>query len=272
VHKDVTTGRSSLLLALAPLEDAAAAPHPPDALALPPPYIVAVPARAAFTLTSLALKNSLWPTMYTPKRKSVAETWTRARVLWACEAVRDLARAALVAKNSGEVSSHSRDARAPFIERSQLPVASYVAVPHEPEPLNPLASPVCASDIRTSTAHPLRHSVLNVVRVLADLRATGTADAAVGGANGAHYLLTGLTLFATHEPCIMCAMALLHSRVRELVYIAPMPGTGGAGGAACVPALPGVNHRYGILRWRREGGWREWWDSLGLDVAPSVDA
>jgi len=52
----------------------------------------------------------------------------------------------------------------------------------------------------------------------------------------------------------MCSMALLHSRVKEVFYIVPMPQTGGCGGSACLPALKGVNHRYSIAQWRsREG-------------------
>jgi tRNA-specific adenosine deaminase 3 len=53
----------------------------------------------------------------------------------------------------------------------------------------------------------------------------------------------------------MCSMALLHSRVKEVIYLLPMPRTGGCGGAANLPALPGVNHRYGILKWRLDEEW-----------------
>ena len=51
----------------------------------------------------------------------------------------------------------------------------------------------------------------------------------------------------------MCSMALLHSRLRELVFIRPMDATGGCGGnngkGTCVPRMKNVNHRYSILRW-----------------------
>lgn len=47
-------------------------------------------------------------------------------------------------------------------------------------------------------------------------------------------------------------MALLHSRVKEVVYIQPMGKTGGCGGLACLPVLKGVNHRFGILRWKAD--------------------
>ena len=35
-----------------------------------------------------------------------------------------------------------------------------------------------------------------------------------------------------------------------MVYLYPMPKTGGCGGCACLPTLKGVNHRFGILRWK----------------------
>jgi tRNA-specific adenosine deaminase 3 len=47
----------------------------------------------------------------------------------------------------------------------------------------------------------------------------------------------------------MCSMALLHSRVKEVFYVVPMEKTGGCGGATCLPALPGVNHRYAVYKW-----------------------
>jgi len=127
-----------------------------------------------------------------------------------------------------------------------------------------------AHDTRRATEHPLRHAVLNVIRHIADYRASiPTVDkvevteipatpslegqAPDGPQNGNNYLLTSLTLFTTHEPCIMCSMALLHSRVKEVFYLIPMEKTGGCGGLACLPKLDGVNHRFGISRWVQDG-------------------
>jgi tRNA-specific adenosine deaminase 3 len=225
-------------------------------------------------MTSLALKNILWPTVYAPRRKNEPEVWTRGRVAWACSALRDLARIATQAKNSGN-----------------LPIAAYIPVPYESEDrsLNPLDEPVYGIDTRKKSGHPLRHAVLAAVRALADRRAipatfststspdVGASDphgsTTPGTKNGSHYLLTSLTAFVTHEPCIMCSMALLHSRVKEVIFLSSSPGTGGCGGAACVPALEGVNHRFGILKWKAENGmWKEWWEKVGLDIPVGTDA
>jgi tRNA-specific adenosine deaminase 3 len=62
-------------------------------------------------------------------------------------------------------------------------------------------------------------------------------------------------------------MALLHSRVKEIIYLMPMEKTGGCGGLACLPKLEGVNHRFGILKWK-EGDFGI--ENLHLD--PIIDA
>ena len=65
----------------------------------------------------------------------------------------------------------------------------------------------------------------------------------------------------------MCTMALLHSRVKEVFFLYPMAKTGGCGGAACVPALKGVNHRFSIGIWKNND------DTAVLPtLGPEIDA
>jgi tRNA(adenine34) deaminase len=65
---------------------------------------------------------------------------------------------------------------------------------------------------------------------------------AAGQALG-NYRLTGCEVFATLEPCAMCAGALLHARVARLVYAAADPKAGAAGSVLSVINHPQLNHR-----------------------------
>ena len=61
------------------------------------------------------------------------------------------------------------------------------------------------------------------------------------------YRLTGTTLYVTLEPCVMCASAIVHARVRRLVFGAWDPRAGAAGSIVDVFALQGVNHRVDVF-------------------------
>jgi len=55
--------------------------------------------------------------------------------------------------------------------------------------------------------------------------------------------LTGATLYATLEPCFMCAGALVNARVDRLVFAVADPKAGAVGSLADVPRDPRLNHR-----------------------------
>ncbi len=57
-----------------------------------------------------------------------------------------------------------------------------------------------------------------------------------------NYRLPECELFVTLEPCAMCAMALLHARVRRVVFGAFDPKTGAAGSVLNVFGEPRLNH------------------------------
>ncbi len=68
-----------------------------------------------------------------------------------------------------------------------------------------------------------------------------------GGAALRSYRLTDTTLYVTLEPCVMCASAIVHARVRRLVFGAWDPRAGAAGSLTNVFTLPGVNHRVDVF-------------------------
>jgi len=61
------------------------------------------------------------------------------------------------------------------------------------------------------------------------------------------YRLTDTTLYVTLEPCPMCAMAIVHARVRRLVFGAWDPRAGAAGSVTDIFALPGLNHSVDVF-------------------------
>ena len=57
-----------------------------------------------------------------------------------------------------------------------------------------------------------------------------------------NYRLPECELFVTLEPCAMCAMALLHARLKRVVFGATDPKTGAAGSVVDLFAQPLLNH------------------------------
>jgi len=68
-----------------------------------------------------------------------------------------------------------------------------------------------------------------------------------GGRALGSYRLADTTLYVTLEPCVMCASAIVHARVRRLVFGAWDARAGGAGSVTNVFALPGLNHRVDVF-------------------------
>jgi tRNA(adenine34) deaminase len=57
-----------------------------------------------------------------------------------------------------------------------------------------------------------------------------------------NYRLADTTLYVTLEPCTMCASAIVHARVRRVVFGAWDQRAGAAGSTINVFTLPGLNH------------------------------
>src|SRR5216117_2084094 len=72
----------------------------------------------------------------------------------------------------------------------------------------------------------------------AEMLALTQAEAAVGD-----WRLIDCDLYVTKEPCEMCAGALVHTRVRRLVFGCTDPSDGAAGSVLNLLQMPTLNHR-----------------------------
>ena len=59
----------------------------------------------------------------------------------------------------------------------------------------------------------------------------------------ANYRLTNATMYVTVEPCLMCVGAMVHARIRLVVYGAAEPKAGALQSMTRAHELPGLNHR-----------------------------
>ena len=89
-----------------------------------------------------------------------------------------------------------------------------------------------AANEREATGDPTAHAELLAIREAAN---------ALGG-----WRLSGCTLYATLEPCPMCAGAAHAARLDRLVYAAPDPKAGYAGTLHDVVRDPRLNHTLAV--------------------------
>jgi tRNA(adenine34) deaminase len=75
----------------------------------------------------------------------------------------------------------------------------------------------------------------------AEMLALTQAEAAVGD-----WRLTDCDLYVTKEPCAMCAGALVHTRIRRVVFGCTDPAAGAAGSVINLLEIPTLNHRCDI--------------------------
>jgi tRNA-specific adenosine deaminase 3 len=87
---------------------------------------------------------------------------------------------------------------------------------------------------------PLAHAVMRCIDAVAQRDLTDFAPDAAGRP----YLCTSYDLFVTHEPCVMCAMAAVHSRFTRVFYGVSDAEFGGVGGLHKIHCERSLNHHY----------------------------
>ncbi len=84
------------------------------------------------------------------------------------------------------------------------------------------------------SAHdPTAHAEIRAIRAAAELLG--------------NYRLVDCELYVTLEPCVMCAGAIMHARIRRLVYGAADPKTGACGSVVNLMAESRLNHHAEVV-------------------------
>jgi len=125
--------------------------------------------------------------------------------------------------------------------------------------VNPLDNEILARSEDFRVKHPVKHAVMCVVDEVAKTQGGGVWNRfpnmneslqVTAVDKDGPYLCTGYDVYVTREPCVMCAMALVHSRVRRVFYGYSKSndddGPGGLGGSVSVHLLKGINHRFEV--------------------------
>ncbi|KAJ3075517.1 adenosine deaminase, tRNA-specific 3 [Podochytrium sp. JEL0797] len=137
----------------------------------------------------------------------------------------------------------------------QLPIASAI--------VNPTTNHLISLNKDTRHLHPLHHSIMHSIASVAahershrDMKPASAKRKSIDteGGNAAYpgeaeqgYLCTGLDAYLSREPCAMCAMGLLHSRIRRVFYWERRED-GGIGSAYKIHVHPNLNHKFAVFR------------------------
>ncbi|CAL8468581.1 g8121 [Coccomyxa elongata] len=112
--------------------------------------------------------------------------------------------------------------------------------------------PACSPAVPTSCADGQAAEQASADRSMGAAGASclfeGEEGSAAGAAGGKPYLCTGYDCYTVREPCAMCAMALVHSRVRRVIYSVPDEQFGALGGAFRLHGQRSLNHHYQVYR------------------------
>jgi tRNA(adenine34) deaminase len=101
--------------------------------------------------------------------------------------------------------------------------------------------PVGAVVARTGKIIARAHNQVELLKdatAHAEMLGLTQAEAAVGD-----WRLTDCDLYVTKEPCAMCAGALVHTRLRRVIFGCSDPAAGAAGSVINLLELPTLNHR-----------------------------
>nr|XP_020038876.1 probable inactive tRNA-specific adenosine deaminase-like protein 3 [Castor canadensis] len=218
-----------------------------DPHGLGPPFLVPVPARPPLTRSQFEKARTHWPTSFHEDKQVTTA----------------LSGQLFSTQERAVMQSHMERAVQAAQRAAAKGLRAVGAVVVDPTSGHVLATGHDCSHV----ASPLLHAVMVCIDLVAQSQGRGTYDfrphpacsfTLVTGPQGARagsvrkldededglpYVCTGYDLYITREPCAMCAMALVHSRIQRVFYGAPSPD-GALGTRFRIHARPDLNHRF----------------------------
>ncbi|VDD84270.1 unnamed protein product, partial [Mesocestoides corti] len=105
-----------------------------------------------------------------------------------------------------------------------------------------------AEAVSTTGSSCIDHAVMlassQVGRLNLDQRKQAFSDPKNGTDNGSNYLCTGCDAYVSTEPCLMCAMALLHARIARVFIARRLPSAGGLCSRWKLSLVNALNHHF----------------------------
>lgn len=211
--------------------------------------------------------NSLREVKVPSRVPKTREQYDKANVFWPCAYREDkylekfLSNTLFSEEEVKEHGSWMREA-VKAAKRSKIPVGAVV--------VDPLTKTVLATASDDRSSNPMKHAIMVVIDLVARTQGGGLWQLKeddfvykknVTKVSVTHskrdfegvekpvgpYLCTGYDIYVTREPCAMCAMALVHSRVRRLFYGCESKN-GALGTLAKIHTLRELNHHYEVFK------------------------
>ena len=97
------------------------------------------------------------------------------------------------------------------------------------------------------SSHPMKHACMVLIDNVARTQGGGAWGPKISDKSDDSYLLTGCDVYTGLEPCIMCSMALVHSRVRRVYFNRPSK-EGACQTLVKMNTISELNHSYEVFQ------------------------
>lgn len=213
------------------------------------PFLVRVPSRAPLTRPQFETASRYWPTSFHEDKQVTLSLKGQLFTSRQKAKIQEYMTTAVEAARSGR-------------EEGTDPVGAVI--------VDPKSGQIIAVGHDLTRDHPLHHAVMVCIDLVAwaqgggvyryekhpacrytalDLKLfTGQREAACASEERAQpYICTGYELYVTREPCVMCAMALVHSRISRVFYGVASPD-GALGTKYKIHCQKELNHHFDVYK------------------------